>query len=136
MSKHRNSPADNILRQEALYSFLLQRGDVWTSMEQTTDSINLYPTFYRGIYHNSFTRRLLTSDIEAINGNPRYEKIIVSGARGIKLANEDEFERFIDSELREVFRKLQRVRRIAKKGTADQQIDMEGNIAAAFVGRD
>ena len=124
---------ENAARQEALYSFLLQRGDKWTSMEQTTDSIPLYPTYYRGTYHNSTTRRLLTRDIEAVNSSDHFEKIIVSGSKGIKLANENDFEKFLKTEFGEIFRKLKRVRWIAKKGSRDQQIDLEGQVREAFL---
>ena len=121
-------------RQEALYSFLLARGDKWTSMEQTTDSIPLYPAYFRDSYHNSTARRLLTRDIEAVNSADKFEKIIVSGKHGIKLANESDFQKFLKSEFKEIFAKLRRVRTIARKGSRDQQIDLEGRIAETFLG--
>lgn len=127
---------DNKKRQEALYSFLLERGDRWTSMEQATDSIQLYPAYFSGYYHNSTARRLLTRDIEEINDSEAYEKIIVSGRHGIKLASENEFERFLKAEFREIFKKLRRVRRISKKGSSDQQINLEGEIREAFLGEE
>lgn len=126
---------ENIARQEALYLFLLARGDAWTSMAQATDSVALYPAFFTSIYHNSYARRLLTADIEAINDSENFDKIIVSGSRGIKLATEKEFSRFLNAELKEVFRKLARLRKLARKGGRDQQIDLEGKIAEAFLGR-
>ena len=126
---------ENTARQEALYRFLLSRGDAWTSMAQATDSVNLYPAFFTGHYHNSTARRLLTWDIEQINGNDVFQKIIVSGSRGIKIATETEFEKFLHAELREVFRKLKRLRRLARKGSRNQQIDLEGRIAEAFLVR-
>lgn len=124
---------ENMQRQEELYSFLQRRGDKWSTMEMVTDSIKLYPAFFTGNYHNSRARRLLTHDIEAINGSSRYRKIIVSGNRGVKLATASEFERFVRSELREVFRKLKRVRRIMAKGSRDQQETFEGEIVDAFM---
>lgn len=126
---------ENAARQEALYRFLLVRGDHWTSMEQATDSIPLYPAYFRTSYHNSSARRLLTRDIEYINGSEKFPKIIVSTSRGIKLATGKDFERFLEAELREVFLKLKRLRRLARKGSRDQQIDLEGRIAETFLGR-
>ena len=120
------TPEEDRERREALYSFLLARGDKWTSMEQTTDSIPMYPTYTRSTYHNSTARRLLTRDIEAVNSSDKFEKIIVSGKYGIKLANENDFQKFLKSEFGEIFRKLRRVRTIARKGSKDQQIDLEG----------
>ena len=128
------TPEEDRERREALYSFLLARGDKWTSMEQTTDSIPMYPTYTRSTYHNSTARRLLTRDIEAVNSSDKFEKIIVSGKYGIKLANENDFQKFLKSEFGEIFRKLKRVRTIARKGSKDQQIDLEGQIREAFLG--
>lgn len=130
------TPEENMDRRQTLYRFLLSRGDKWTSMEQTTDNIRLYPAYFKTTYHNSVARRMLTADIEAINNSDHFDKIIVSGNRGIKLATEPEFERFLSAEFREVFKKLKRLRRIARKGSRDQQINLEGEIAAAFLGRD
>lgn len=130
------TPEEDRERREALYSFLLARGDKWTSMEQTTDSIPMYPTYTRSTYHNSTARRLLTRDIEAVNSPDKFEKIIVSGKYGIKLANENDFQKFLKSEFGEIFRKLRRVRTIARKGSKDQQIDLEGQIREAFLGGD
>ena len=130
------TPEENMDRRQTLYRFLLSRGDKWTSMEQTTDSIRLYPAYFKTTYHNSVARRMLTADIEAINNSDHFDKIIVSGNRGIKLATEPEFERFLSAEFREVFKKLKRLRRIARKGSRDQQINLEGEITEAFLGRD
>lgn len=124
-------------RQEKLYRFLLSRGDTWTSMEQTTDSISEYPAFFDcASYHNSSARRILTRDIEDINTSGDFDKIIISGNKGIKLANATEFERFIRSELSEIFKKLGRVRGLIKKGSRDQQTDIEGKIRETFLGDD
>ena len=127
------TPEEDRARREALYSFLLARGDKWTRMQATVNRINHYPA-YGVSFHNSGSRRLLTADIEAINSSDKFEKIIVSGSRGIKIANETDFEKFLSSEFSEVFRKLRRVRRIAQKGSRDQQIDLEGQIREAFLG--
>lgn len=128
------TPEENAARREALYNFLLQRGDKWTSMEETTDTISEYPAYFNSFYHNSQTRRLLTRDIEAINNSEDYRKIIISGNRGIKLADATEFEKFIRSETAEIFRKLKRVRKLIKKGSKDQQATLEGEIEEPFIG--
>ena len=126
----------NAERQQELYNLLLARGDEWSSMEFCTDSIKLYPAFFTTNYHNSRARRMLTADIEYINNSDKFEKIIVSTSRGVKLASEKDFEKFLSAELREVFGKLKRLRKLAKKGTRDQQINLEGEIADAFLGGD
>ena len=126
---------ENITRQMHLYAFLRDRGDKWTSMEETTDSISDYPAYFRSNYHNSQARRLLTRDIEAINSSDEFEKIIISGNRGIKLADATEFEKFIRSETAEIFRKLKRVRKLIKKGSKDQQVTLEGEIEEPFISK-
>ncbi len=124
---------EDLARQEALYNFLLARGDEWTTAEQTTDTILLYPAYFTTNYHNSKTRRLLTYDIQSINEGDQYEKVIISGRKGIKLANEDEYMKFVRSEMREIFKKLARVRRIMRKGSRDQQITLDGEIVRSFM---
>ena len=122
-------------RQEELYAFLLARGDRWTRMRDVPGMCSNYPLAnpFRS-FHNSRARRLLTRDIEAINLSGRYEKIIISGNRGIKLATQEEYRRFVLAEYKEVFSKLSRVRQIARKGSLDQQTDLEGEIREAFLG--
>ena len=124
---------ENKERQEELYRFLLSRGDNWTPSDMATSFVTQYPSFIGGYYHNSSASRLLSSDIQEINGSHDYECVIISGNRGIKLATEDEYERFVASELKEIFSKLKRVRKIIKKGSRNMQLDMEGRIASAFL---
>ena len=123
-------------RQVALYDYLISRGDQWTSMEQVTDSISYYPAFFTGYYHNSAARRILTKDIHAINSSDTYFKIIISSNDGIKLATEEEAYSFLKSETKEIFKKLKAVRKMKTKIARDQQIDLEGRIAEAFLQHD
>jgi hypothetical protein len=127
---------DHQERRQALYRFLLSRGNKWTSMEQATDSVNLYPAFFTTTYHNSHARRLLTSDIEAINSSDDFEKIIISNTNGIKLATEEELSSFLVSEYGEIFKKLYRVRKMAKKASRNLQLDLDGKARQAFLGGD
>ena len=126
--------AEERMRQEAVYRFLLSRGDKWTPMDQVTSTITSYPAFFPGKnYHNSTARRLLSYDVQVINGSDVYDKIIISGNKGLKLATESEFEKFISTELKECFKKLKRCRRLARKGSRDQQLRIEGRIAEEFL---
>ena len=131
---NREQHPSDIARMEALYRFLLERGDKWTSMEQVTDSISAYPAFFTTTYHNSAARRTLTSDIAYLNEYGPFDKIIISGANGIKLANKEELGEFVKTELGEIFRKLRRVRGIARKAELDQQFDLDGQIRDVFIG--
>ena len=130
------TPEENKARQEALYRFLLSRGDKWTPSDMATSFVTLYPAVFVPNYHSSTASRLLSKDIQEINGSHDYNCIIISGNNGIKLATEEEYERFVAAELKEIFSKLKRVRKIIKKGRRDMQLDMEGRIAQAFLEKD
>jgi len=121
-------------RQADLYAYLLTKGDRWTRMLDAVCNVPGYPIGWNSSFHNSAGRRVLTRDIEEINASDEFEKIIVSSTRGIKLANERDFELFLASEYGEIFRKLRRVRRITRKGGLNMQQDLEGWIREAFLG--
>ena len=121
-------------RQANLYAFLMKKGDMWTRMIEASCCVDGYPIGWTTSFHNSQARRLLTRDIEEINSSDKYEKIIISGNRGIKLANAKEYDRFISAEYAEIFRKLRRVRGICVKGGLNNQADLEGQIREAFMG--
>ena len=128
--------AENKERQEALYRFLLSRGDHWTPSDMATSILPFYPAVFTVYYHGSTASRLLSKDIQEINGSRDYDCIIISGNRGIKLATEEEYERFVNAELKEIFDKLRRVKKVIKKGRRNMQLDMEGKIAEAFLEKD
>jgi len=128
--------AENEARKGSVYDLLLAKGNVWTTMEECTDSINLYPAFFTGDYHNSDTRRLLSKDIRDINLDPEYEKVIVhgiNGNKGIKLGTESEAIEYLNSCKKEAIRKLALANAIAKKISRDQQLNLQGEIAEAFL---
>lgn len=125
-------------RQEALYVLLLSlEPDEWIPLRNVARAMgDLYPSWALTNFHNSAARRWITRDIEAINESPDFEKIIISGNYGIKLATADEFDFFIKGELAEIFRKLKRARQLMRKGNADQQMDLEGRARQTFLGGD
>lgn len=84
-------------------------------------------------FHNSQARTLICKDIRAINDNPEVEKVIISGSKGVKIANEEEFGKFIVKQYAAVFRKLSRVRAKERKGNANNQIGVNGEIVEAFL---
>jgi hypothetical protein len=94
------------------------------------DSINGIP------FHDSHARLIMTKDIQVINNSDVIQKIIISNSKGVKLANKEEFERYIKREFAAVFRKLARTRNKAKKGGLDGQMKItfgrERNTVEAF----
>ena len=125
-------------RQRALYEYLETAGDNWTSQVQVAR--DLFEHFGNGEcclepkdYHNTTERLELSQTISKVNFSPEFEKIIISSSKGIKLANEEEFDRYIKSQYKSAIRKLARVYAMAKKGNRNGQIDFGGHTVEAFL---
>lgn len=127
------------LRQWELYYFLLEQGDRWTHQIDVVYGLYDYYNFTdsNDKFHDSGARHALTNDIRAINNSDEIQKVIISSGKGIKIANEAEWEMFIKSEYKSVFSKLKRVRRKERKGLLNGQkqlvFDSERDIIEAFI---
>lgn len=109
-------------RQFALYNYLKEQGDKWTFQEEIARNLVEWYYFKSGEnFHNSNARLLMTKDIRAINDDPVIQKIIISSPRGIKLANETEFNAYIKGQYKSVFSKLKRIRQKERKASLDGQ---------------
>lgn len=125
-------------RQIALYEYLLEKGDTYTS--QAEIARDLYEYYGNGEcclepkdYHNTNERLRILMDIREINAGADFEKLIISNSKGVKIATEEEFERYIKNLYNSVFKKLKRVRIMEKKGNANGQIDFNGDTVEAFL---
>jgi hypothetical protein len=125
-------------RQIALYEYLLAKGDEWTSQVQVAR--DLFEHFGNGEcclapeeYHDTHERHLLSKAIAEINLSPDFPQIIVSSVKGIKLANEEEHQRYVIGQYRSALRKLKRVCIMEKKGNLNNQIGIDGKAICAFV---
>lgn len=125
-------------RQKALYEYLLDKNDTWTSQAEVAR--DLYKYFGNGEcfiepkdYHNTTERLELLQVCREINESLEFEKIIISNSKGIKLANEDEFLKYINNQYRAIFNKLRRIRNMEKKANRNNQIDFNGDIVEAFL---
>ncbi len=111
-------------RQWALYNLLKNNPDKYlTQWEIAMELCEWFPqefTWYS--FHDSAARHLLTKDIRAINKSDVIQKIIISNSRGVKIANREEFEKYINAEFSSIFRKLARTRQKAKKAGLDKQM--------------
>lgn len=115
-------------RQTLLYTYLLQKGDQWTTQENVAyDLSHCYNYYWSENFHDTGCRHIMTNDIRAINDSDEIEKVIISSSKGIKLANEEEFAKYISKEYASVFQKLQRVRAKEKKGKAHYNVVFEEN---------
>ena len=111
-------------RQWALYNLLKNTPDrCWTQIEIAYKLREFYDTsFCNDQFHDSPTRHQLTKDIRTINNSEVIQKIIISNNKGVKIANREEFEKYISAEFASIFRKLERTRQKAKKAGLDKQM--------------
>lgn len=131
-------------RQWALYNALKEQGDEWRVQAEIAMLIPEYD--YDGsedwrLFHDSQSRRMMTADIRAINASTVIQKIIISSPKGIKLANKEEFDRYIKSERAAALRRLMRVHKKAQKGGRDGQMKItfgayERDTIKAFIDSD
>lgn len=112
-------------RQWALYNFLKSRGDEWTTqLDVALELVSEIPEYNfdtRKNFHDCAARHLMTADIRAINNSTVIQKVIISSGKGIKIANKEEFARYIRKERMAAIRRLMRVRIKEKKGGLDGQ---------------
>ena len=111
-------------RQWALYNYLKDRGDNWTYQLDIVLALNDYYGFTDAPerFHDSTARHLLTADIRDINNSEVIQKVIMSSARGNKIANESEFSKYIDKEISSAVARLLRAKKKAEKGSFDGQM--------------
>lgn len=120
-----------------LYNYLLSK-DGWTMQDEIGRELfkhfgNAECFLSPEEYHDTSGRNFLSQTIREINESPDFEKIIISSARGVKVASEAEFDRYIKNQYRATIRKLSRIYKMAKKGGRDKQIDFGGNTVEAFL---
>ena len=110
-------------RQWALYNFLKEQGDVWTTQIDIAYALKDFydVSFENDKFHDSKARLQITMDIRAINDSEVIQKIVISSPRGIKIANETEFDKYIRSEISAVIRRLTRAKRKAEKARFNGQ---------------
>lgn len=125
-------------RHIALYNYLIDVGDKWTPQAKVARELygyfgNRECVMNAELYHDTYERRILSKTITEINNNDTFTKIIISSSKGIKLANEKEFDRYIKSQYRAVFRKLKTVRKMDKKGKKHNQYEFVDSAINAFI---
>lgn len=128
-----NTFGDEMRRRE-LYEMLLQIGtEITVEQERLVDLLGFYPPRRDGqSFSDSTAHRMITSDIQAINGDPRYEKVILSaaGKKGLKLATKDEAMAYITKQQNACFRKLKRLAMLSDKVMKHGQINTDGEVYA------
>ena len=111
-------------RQWALYRYLKENGNQWTTQFKiVSDMSGLYNYEEDDFvtFHDNPARHQLTNDIRAINESDYIHKPILSGAKGVKLANEQEWDKYISSNITATVNRLKRLKKLAKKADKNGQ---------------
>lgn len=111
-------------RQWAVYNLLKNNPDRYLTQLSIVYALKDYydMSFYNDQFHDSPARHMLTKDIRAINQSDVIQKVIISCSKGVKIANKEEFEKYINAEFAAIFRKLARTRQKARKAGLDGQM--------------
>lgn len=117
-------------RQWNLYKYLKKQTD-FKLQEEIAIDLGLWSGGDN--FHTSRVRRLMTSDIQAINESDVIQKVIVSTSQGIKIASPDEFYRYRKSEYGQIFRKLARLRKLERKAGLHNQKRVVFNSEREFI---
>lgn len=111
-------------RQWALYRYLKEKGDIWTTQYQIAEDLReIYDYEEDDLtpFHDQQVRHVITKDIRAINESDYIHKPILSGSQGIKIANSKEFDLYIGSHINSAVNRLKRLKKLAAKGSRDGQ---------------
>ncbi|MBR5202902.1 MAG: hypothetical protein IKW45_06525 [Clostridia bacterium] len=125
-------------RQWVLYNFLKEQ-DAWiTQFEIAQELQQFYFCDDRNRFHDSQARKTMTADIRTINDCPKIQKIVLSTPRGVKIATEEEFDKYIGKEISNAVKRLERAKNKAIKGNRGGQLKItfgayERNIIEAFL---
>lgn len=111
-------------RQWAVYNLLKNNPDRYITQIDIVYALDEYynTSFTDAHFHDSPARTQLSKDIQIINNSDVIQKVIISGSKGIKIASNEEFARYINAEFAALFRRLARTRKKAKKAGLDGQM--------------
>lgn len=115
-------------RQWALYRYLKDKGNQWTTQFRIVNELrDLYGYVEDDFvtFHDSPARHQLTKDIRAINESDYIHKPILSGSKGVKLANKKEFNKYMASNIISTVNRLNRLKKLASKADKNGQFRLE-----------
>lgn len=129
-------------RQKILLEFLKKQDSPLTAHKITHTlgweiPIKEYQSTFREVAantpsHDRNARKYLTADIRAINNDSDVEVIILSTSKGIKIANEQEFGKYISRKYASLWKRKKRLDKILKKAGLDEQGYITGVFVKAF----
>lgn len=111
-----------------IYNYLKDHTGEWVPQEHLALDLfgdELYKegyAYYANFnFHNSNVRKKLTNAIRNLNNSSVIQKIILSSSKGVKIADKDEIDNYIGRQINSVIKRLNRVKKIAKKASLDGQ---------------
>lgn len=108
-------------RQWALYRFIRENGNSWMKLKEIASNLTDYYGTFKGYFNNSKVRRLITKDIDVIERSGIIQKVIIKGAKGIKLAaNEEEAIRYLKAY------KIEQLKSLKKYYIAMNKVSLDG----------
>lgn len=118
--------------EKPIYDFLAQN-DAWISLKELgymffgeDDLDGIRP------FHNTGARRTITKAIANINNSDEYDKLIIHGDKGVKIATAEEASRYIDARFKESLKQLKQTHKLAAKAGLHNQTQIIGETIKTF----
>lgn len=127
-------------RQWLLYGLLKSKKD-WVKQAKIQEDLpNEYPLIYEDIempFHDTSARMNITNDIRAIKNSDVIQKIILSNAKGVKIATADEFDEYFEKKSASLKRQFKLLYKQLKKAQMNEQTRIvfksERDVIEAFI---
>lgn len=126
------------ITQKKLYEYLLNKNGEWTTHVQIARDLyeyygNAECCLEPKDFHNTCERLAISRTCRSINLSYEFDKIIINSSKGLKIATEEEFYRYINKQYISIFKKLKTIREIERKAKRNNQINFMGNFVEAFL---
>lgn len=108
-------------RQWRLYDYLKEQENFVKQHKIVDDLQKLYGGVPNESFHDSQQRHRITKDLRALKSNEVIQIVIISDARGIKLATKEEAKAHFKSERKRIFKQLKILRIQEKKALKHMQ---------------
>lgn len=119
-------------RQWKLYNFLKEQED-WVKQEHISSSLpDLYGTDETP-FHDTIARINITNDIRAIKNSDVIQKIVISSAKGVKIATQDDFGIYFDHKLKALKKQIKLLYKQLKKAQLNNQTRIVFNSERDFI---
>ena len=119
-------------RQWKLYEFLKSQED-WVKQERISSSLpDLYGTDETP-FHDTIARMNITNDTRAIKKSEVIQKIIISNAKGVKIANAEEFDEWFERKAISLKKQMGLLYKQLKKAQLNNQTRIVFNSERDFI---